>query len=192
VKGMLLAGAIAATAAVVPPVFAQTGGTTATPQVQPAQMSAPEQSGGGDQDGGGPRMRGRGDWGMPGRPMMRQMMMRHAMMGWNPEQRCVDRLAWRAARRAYVETVLNLTAEQRPLWDKVQSIAQSEQQKERQLCDQLKAGPASTVLDRMDRAQQFLTARLDALQSAKPAVQALYQSLTPEQKAIFDHPFRRD
>ena len=48
------------------------------------------------------------------------------------------------------------------------------------------------MLDRMDRAQQFLSARLDALQTARPAVQALYQSLTPEQKAIFDHPFRRD
>jgi hypothetical protein len=42
----------------------------------------------------------------------------------------------------------------------------------------------------MDRAQQFLSARLDALQSAKPAVQALYQSLNPEQREIFDHPFR--
>jgi hypothetical protein len=35
-------------------------------------------------------------------------------------------------------------------------------------------------------------ARLDALQAAKPAVQALYQSLNPEQREIFDHPFRRD
>jgi hypothetical protein len=29
------------------------------------------------------------------------------------------------------------------------------------------------------------------LQAAKLAVQALYQGLTPEQRAIFDHPFRR-
>jgi hypothetical protein len=43
----------------------------------------------------------------------------------------------------------------------------------------------------MDREQQFLSARLDAVQSGKPALQALYQALTPEQKAIFDHPFRR-
>jgi hypothetical protein len=124
--------------------------------------------------------------------MMRRNMWRRAMMRANPQEQCVDRVAKRAARRAYVEAKLDLTAEQRPLWDKVQSIAESEQQKERQLCDLLKPGAESTVLDRMDRAQQFLSARLDALQSAKPAVQALYQSLTPDQKAIFDHPFRRD
>jgi hypothetical protein len=43
----------------------------------------------------------------------------------------------------------------------------------------------------MDRMQQFLSARLDALQTAKPTVQALYQALTPEQQAILNHPFRR-
>jgi LTXXQ motif family protein len=192
VKRMLLAGSIAAIAAVAVPVYAQTPGTAATPQAQPAPMTAPEQPGGAEQGGGGPGMRGRGNWGMHGGAMMRRGMWHRAAMRWDPQQRCVDRLAWRAARRAYVETELNLTADQRPLWDKVQGIAQSEQQKERQLCQSLKSGEESTVLDRMDRAQQFLSARLDALQSAKPAVQALYQSLTPEQKAIFDHPFRRD
>ena len=93
--------------------------------------------------------------------------------------------------RAYTEAKLDLTPEQRPLWDKVQSIAQSEQQKERQLCAALKPGEETTALDRLDRMQQFLSTRLDALQAAKPAVQALYQALTPEQRTIFDHPFRR-
>jgi len=185
----LLAGALAATAALVAPVFAQTPATSTTSQAQPGQITAPEQPGEGEQ-GDGPLMHGRGDWGMHGGPMMQRM--HRMMMRADPRGRCIDRLAGRAARRAYVETKLNLTAEQRPLWDKLQSIAQSEQQKEQQLCDQLKAGAASTMLERMDRTQQFLSARLDALQSAKPAVQALYQSLNPEQKAIFDHPFRRD
>ena len=103
----------------------------------------------------------------------------------------MDRLARHAARLAYVETKLNLTAQQQPLWDKVQSAAQSEEQKERQLCSSLKRGSESTMLDRMDRMQQFLSARPEALQAAKPAVQALYQSLTPEQQAILNHPFRR-
>jgi hypothetical protein len=46
------------------------------------------------------------------------------------------------------------------------------------------------VLDRLDRMQAFLSTRLEALQAARPSVQALYQALTPEQRAIFDHPFR--
>ena len=190
-KGMLLAGAIAAIAAVAVPAYAQNPGTTPSPPAEPAPATAPAQPGGED-GGGGPWTRGRGDWGMHGGAMMHRDMWRRDAMRWDPQERCIDRLAWRAARRAYVEAKLDLTAEQRPLWDKVQSIAQGEQQKERQLCGQLKSGEEATVLDRMDRAQQFLSARLAALQSAKPAVQALYQSLTPEQKEIFDHPFQRD
>ena len=48
-----------------------------------------------------------------------------------------------------------------------------------------------TILDRMNRREQFLSAHLQALQQAKPALDALYQSLSPDQKAIINHPFRR-
>ncbi|MGH7030861.1 MAG: Spy/CpxP family protein refolding chaperone, partial [Stellaceae bacterium] len=130
-------------------------------------------------------------WGMRGGgPMMRQMMMRGMMGRGGPQERCIDRLAWRAARRAYVEAKLGLSAQQQPLWDKVRSIAQADQHKEQALCQSLKPGQARTVLDRMGRTEQFLSARLDALRQAKPAVQALYQALTPEQQAIMNHPFR--
>jgi LTXXQ motif family protein len=191
VKRMLLSGAIAVAAAVVMPAYAQMPATSPNPQAAPAPISAPEQPSAGAPEGGGGwgmhRMEGAmGRW-----PMMRQMMMRGMMMRGNPQQHCIDRLARRAARRAYVETELDLTPAQRPLWDKLQSIAQGEQQKERQLCEHLKAPGDMTMLDRMDQAQQFLSSRLDALQAAKPAVQALYQSLSPEQREIFDHPFRR-
>ena len=48
-----------------------------------------------------------------------------------------------------------------------------------------------TLIDRMNHRQQMLQAQLQALQQTEPAVQALYEKLTPEQKAIVDHPFRR-
>jgi hypothetical protein len=189
VKRMLLAGVIAASAAIMMPAYAQVPAANPNPPPAPAPANPPEQPGGGPaMPSGGPAMRGP----MMRGPMMRREMWRNWAMRWNPQQRCIDRLARRAAHRAYVETELNLTPAQRPLWDKLQSIAQGEQQKERQFCSQLKPPREMTTLDRMNRAQQFLTARLDALNAAKPAVQALYQSLTPEQKAIFDHPFRRD
>jgi hypothetical protein len=195
VKGMLLAGVIAASVAVALPVSAQA--PESNPSPQPTPVTAPDQpvagaQAGGEQRGAAPWMRGRGGWGMRGGAMMHRGMWGRATMRWNPQQRCIDRLARRAAHRAYLETELNLTAEQRPLWDKLQGIAQSEQQKERGFCSQLKSPQEMTTLDRLDRAQQFLTARLDALNTAKPAVQALYNSLTPDQRAIFDHPFRRD
>jgi hypothetical protein len=48
-----------------------------------------------------------------------------------------------------------------------------------------------TILDRVSRRQQFLSARLQALQQAQPALEALYQSLSSDQKAVINHPFRR-
>jgi hypothetical protein len=185
VKRILLTAALAATIAIAAPI-ARSAQDAETQQAQVAQ--ADEQQGEEHRGGPGHWMRGEDGPGMQG---WRGMMMRRMMMRRNPQDRCEERLAWRAAMRAYTESKLDLTPEQRPLWDKVQSIAQSEQQKERQLCSALKPGGETTVLDRLDRMQQFLSARLDALQAAKPAVQTLYQALTPEQRAIFDHPFRR-
>jgi hypothetical protein len=185
VKRILLAAALAATTAIAVPLIARSAQDAETQQAQVAQ--ADEQQGE-EHRGGRGQMRGEGGPGMQG---WRGMMMHRMMMRHDPKERCEERLAWRAAMRAYTQSKLDLTPEQHPLWDKVESIAQSEQQKERQLCAALKPRDETTVLDRLDRMQQFLSARLEALQAAKPAVQALYQALTPEQRAIFDHPFRR-
>jgi hypothetical protein len=111
----------------------------------------------------------------------------------SPQQRCEERLAKRAGMVAYVVAKLNLTADQRPLLDKLQGVLQANADKERQLCATLKPlaeRGQETVLDRMNRREQFLTARLQALQQTKPALQAFYQAMTPEQKAIIDHPFK--
>ena len=177
-RTMLLAITLSATAAIAIPVIARSADD---PDVQYAQAGPMRRQWGAED--------GRGEPG--GHGWLHGMMMRHMMMHRDPQERCTERLAWRAAMRAYAEAKLNLTAEQRPLWDKVQTAAQAEEQKERQLCAGSKPGAEATLLDRMDRMQQFLSTRLDALQSAKPAVQALYQALTPEQRTILDHPFRR-
>ena len=185
-KRILLAATLATSAAMALPIIARSAEDGSTQQAQ----VAPADEHWGEERDGGPGRWMRGDGG-PGTHGWRGMMMHRMMMHRNPQERCEERLAWRAAMRAYTESKLELTTEQRPLWDKVQSIAQSEQQKERQLCAALKPGGEMTVLDRLDQMQQFLSTRLEGLQAAKPAVQALYQALTPEQRAIFDHPFRR-
>lgn len=122
-----------------------------------------------------------------------QMWMKR-MAEMTPQQRCERHLARRAARAAYVTSLLKLTAEQRPLYEKMRGAMQEAADKQHQLCASLKPRDErgqETVLDRVNRREQFLTARLQAVQSTKPALQALYQSLTPEQKAIIDHPRRR-
>ena len=179
-----LVAALAAAAATAVPILARSADDPGTSDTLYAQAGPPmdEPRGAeGDRDD---------QWG--GRwPMMRRMMMHRMMMRRDPQEWCLDRLAHRAARYAYMEVKLNLTAEQQPLWDKVQSAAHNEEQQERQLCTALKPGAEPTVLERMDRMQQLLQARLNGLQAGKPAVQALYQALTPEQQAILNRPFGR-
>ena len=192
-RRILLAAALATTTAIAVPITVRSAPDTEMQQAQagPADENDREPLGGGSggRPGAGPGRWMRGEAG-PWTEGWRGRMM-HRMANRNPQERCEERLAWRAAMRAYTEAKLDLTPEQRPLWDKLESIAQSEQQRERQLCTSLKPGSETTVLDRLDRLEQFLSTRLEALQAAKPAVQALYQALTPEQRSIFDHPFRR-
>ena len=185
-KRILIAIALAAATATAVPILARSANdpdNSDTSYAQAGPAMGEQRGSEGDRDD-----EGRGRW-----PMMRRMMMHrmHGLMRRDPQEWCSDRLAHRAAMRAYMGVKLNLTAEQQPLWDKVQSAAQAEEQQERQLCASMKPGAEPTLLDRMDRMQQFLSARLEGLQAAKPAVQALYQALTPEQQAIFNRPFRR-
>ncbi len=177
-RSMLAGAALIAVAAVAAPIMAWSDDNPNAASPQAAQ--------GGDRHGGGM-------WRHEG---MRQGML--GRMGWganrSPQQMCEERLARRAGFVAYVGARLNLTAEQKPLWDKLQAATQAAQDKQRQLCTTLK--PAAergqeTVLDRMSQREQMLSARLDGLRQVEPAAQALYQALTPEQKAIVDHPFRR-
>jgi hypothetical protein len=44
-----------------------------------------------------------------------------------------------------------------------------------------------TILEGEARIEKMLSARLAGLQARRPALEALYVALTPEQKAIFDH-----
>ncbi len=120
-------------------------------------------------------------------------MMMHRMQGMTPRQRCEERLARRAGIVAYTVAKLDLTPQQRPLWDKLQGTLQAASDRERQLCAQLK--PAAergqeTILDRVARREQFLSARLDGLKQARPALEQFYQALTDDQKAVINHPFR--
>jgi hypothetical protein len=185
----------AVTVAASTPIFAQAGSDPAAKAAANPGATVPLADNG--EAGGMPGMPGR--WGMrqmmggeePGAmPWMRHMTMRHAMMGGSPRARCEERLARRAGLRAYVEAKLNLTPAQRPLWEKVQAAAQEEARQERQLCDAAKPGASPNVVARLDRREQFLSVRLAGLKSAKPAVAALYDALSPEQKNIIDHPFR--
>jgi len=153
-------------------------------------QSAPTAQAAPDHPGMGPRGGAMGEhhgW-------MRRMMMHRMMTRLSPPQRCEERLARRAGMIAYTAAKLNLTEQQRPLWDKLNGLLQTAADKERQLCTAMKPakeGSPATILDRVGWREQFLSARLDGLRQVRPALEQFYQALTAEQKAIIDHPFRR-
>lgn len=189
-----LAVGLSAAAALLPPAQAQTSA--------PAQPMPPS-AGGMPGQGGQP-----GPGGMPGHPGMAPMwhqgwqrgggMMHHGWMmrgrmAMTPRQRCEEKIARHAGVVAYTITKLNLTPPQRPLWNKVQIALQAAGERQRQLCAALPSREAmrqQTVLERMNRREQALSAHLQALQQIKPAMQQFYQALTPDQQAILNHPFR--
>lgn len=149
---------------------------------------------------GGMGLMGGMDMGEPGEAASRghdggrRRMMMHRMTQMTPQQRCEDRVARRAAHVAYTVTKLKLTAEQQPLWDKVNAGLQAARDKELQFCVSLKPPEQqaqATVLERTDRMQQFLSMRLQNIQQVRPALGQLYEALTPQQKAVIDHPLRR-
>jgi hypothetical protein len=177
-KSILAAAALFVGAAIAAPVLGWSADET-EPLIAQAGPDRPGM-GGGMMDRMGGERHGPGGW-------------LHRMMQMSPQQRCEEHLARRAGMIAYVAAKLNLTAEQKPLWDKLQTVLQANADKERQLCAGLKSAGErgqETVLDRLNRHEQFLSTRLQGLQQAKPAIEQLYQVLSPEQKAIADHPFR--
>jgi len=170
-KSILAGAALLAAGAVAVPMLAWSADT-------PPQSAATAAQPGGDQHGMGEHHHG---WG-------------HRWAMRSPQQRCEAGIARRAARAAYVEALLNLTQEQRPLAAKVETAMQSAADKEHQLCAALptdaKAAP-STLIDRLNRHEQMMQTRLDGMKQVQPALQALYAALTPQQKEILDHPSHR-
>jgi hypothetical protein len=180
VKTTLVAAALVVAAVSVASISVIAAAPSAGDETTLAQAGAPA-AGAGPDGGKGPV-----------RPWMRRPGMMGQGMGpgmmQSPSERCIDRLARHAGHRAYLAVRLNLTAAQRPLWDKLQAVADQTEQQERQICQSLKPRDKSTIVDRMDAIQQMLSAKAAGLQAAKEPLASLYQALTPEQRGLLDHP----
>jgi hypothetical protein len=142
--------------------------------------------------------------GMSPHPMMGGHMMGpgeehgHDGMGWHhhgggfggviPSDMCKEAYARRAGFQAYLGAKLELTAQQQPLWDAFQLATMKSAANWRQVClDNAVTPPEElTALERRDHMEKLLTARLDGLRATRPPLEALYQSLTPEQRTIVD------
>ena len=104
---------------------------------------------------------------------------------------CAEHFARSAGRMAYLEAKLQLTPDQQPLWDKWQQTLSTGAENQRNDClaDVPASGAMPTALDRDARIEKMMAAKVETLQSARPALEALYAALTPEQRASFDRPW---
>src|SRR5271165_3523691 len=102
-----------------------------------------------------------------------------------PQERCAERYARRAARLAYLEARLSLTDQQKPAFAKWRQARLDAAEKRRAACLQHQPGQDQqlTALDREARREKILSEKLQTMQATRPALQALYDSLSAEQKA---------
>jgi len=104
------------------------------------------------------------------------------------QKMCTERYARKAARLAYLEAKLALSEQQRAAWTKWRQTKVDAAEQRRAACLQHQPGEGAkrTALERESRIEKMLSTRLQQLQASRPALQALYDSLSAEQKATFD------
>ncbi|MFO1079959.1 MAG: Spy/CpxP family protein refolding chaperone [Reyranellaceae bacterium] len=108
----------------------------------------------------------------------------------NPKGFCLEDVARRASNRAYLKVRLDLKPEQMTAWSAFAKVADDADAKDVARCNalptELKDRP--TYLERLTVEEEVLKARLSRLESVKPSLQALYATLSTEQKEILDRP----
>ena len=115
-------------------------------------------------------------------PTAEQMAARRA-------QFCTDMVARQAARFTFTETRLQLTAAQKPLFDRWKAAVEDNQASRQAACAKPRAaGPANrpTLPERNARMEEQLKTRLAALEKTSGPEDALYNSLTADQKKLIE------
>ena len=122
---------------------------------------------------------------------------RHHMAGnfdpvaWH-KQMCTDHYARNVGRVAYIEAKLSLTDSQRSLFDgwKQTVLGSAKSREDDCLARQPQMGERHdhSVVERQARMEQRLQHRLADLTAEQPSLKALYDSLSPEQRQVFDRP----
>ena len=112
------------------------------------------------------------------------------MRDFSPKAMCEEHIARRVGNRAYLKERLDLKPEQISAWDAFQKAADEASAKEKAKCaslpTEMKTPPS--FADRFNRREEMMKTRLESLEAVKPTLMALYDKLTPEQKAILDRP----
>ncbi len=115
-------------------------------------------------------------------PTAEQMAERQAQM-------CADRAARAAAQFTYLEQRLQLTAAQKPLFDRWKTAVQSDRAAAQANCTTPRTTTdrqRPTLPERNAQLEESLKARLASLEKTRPSEEALYNALTDQQKQVFE------
>lgn len=101
---------------------------------------------------------------------------------------CDDHYARRGGELGYQEARFKLTEPQKSAFAKYRQDSLAAAETVRTAChaDAPKVGAKPTVLEREARKEAHLKLELQSLQETRPALEAFYATLTPDQKEIFD------
>src|SRR4029079_6788814 len=139
------------------------GGYDGAPQIAQAAPPAatPPAAGGGAAPGGGPERM------------------------FSPKAFCEERVARRIGHRAYLKAKLDLKPDQMSAWDAFQKVADEASAKEKARCASLptEMKDPPTLMQRLDRQEAFMKARLESMQQVKAALSALYTQLSADPQA---------
>lgn len=122
--------------------------------------------------------------------------------GFGPGRNCDDHAARQAGMLAFAEKKLNIADAQRDAWNAVVAAVKADNDAFAKICEAAKAAAPKPAVsdpktadqkaapaplpDRLAQIQSVANLRADHLNKIVPAVKALYEKLTPEQKTIAD------
>jgi hypothetical protein len=123
----------------------------------------------------------------PGAPDMQEGMMEN---GARRGQICHDMYARKAGELAFLEAKLSLTANQAPLFARWKQASMHIAKQREANCaghERRAQDQRPSVVDRLTMEEELLKRRLADIEAERPALTALYASLTPTQKEEFGH-----
>ena len=108
----------------------------------------------------------------------------------NPKAFCLDKVARRAGNRAYIKLRLDLKADQMTAWNAFAKASDDADVKDVARCNALptEMKDKPTFVERLTMEETVMKARIERIDAVKPSLKALYDTLSPEQKAVLDAP----
>jgi LTXXQ motif family protein len=108
----------------------------------------------------------------------------------NPKAFCLDRVARRAGNRTYLKVKLDLKPEQMTAWDNFAKASDAADVKDTARCNALPTDMKErpNYVQQLTLEETYMKARVERIEAVKPSLVALYDTLSPEQKAVLDRP----